>query len=468
MNSFFQKNVSFPNRIKRGLAYIAAGFLRFTLRLLGRKASSFPGSIAQKIYPGFLSDACFGREVVVVTGTNGKTTCAHVLTEMLRKSGRAVVTNDSGANMEDGLISSLSEQQSELIKEDPILVFEIDEAWLSKLTSKLKPGIIVVLNLFRDQLDRYGELTRTRELIKEGIEASGKDCRLVLCADDPLVASLALDSKRQTLFFGMSLQAMKPFDPAKTHLSDAKTCPDCSGNLEYDSIAYAHLGAYHCPSCKLRRPEADLIFTPVEDGSANEAIFQMAGTEERAVPGITGEHNLYNISAALLAATDLDADFQEAISVLPHLKPTSGRMETLDFGHQGQACVILVKNPVAMEQAVKYAIDQKDAARILLAINDYENDGRDLSWLWDIPFEELLAQFGDGLREIVCSGRRAEEIALRLYYTGMNTDKLTTIQDPAEALAYLNEKTQKDEHVYILPNYTAMLKIQAELNRTGR
>lgn len=469
MNSFFQKSVSFPNRVKRGIAYCTAHILRFALRLLGRKASSFPGSVAQKIYPGFLSDACFGREVVIVSGTNGKTTCSHVLAEMLRREKRAVVTNDSGANMEDGLISSLCEQSRELRKEDPVLVFEIDEAWLSRLSPRLKPGIIIVLNLFRDQLDRYGELTRTRELIREGIAAGGKDCRLVLCADDPLVSSLALDSKKQTLFFGMDLQAMSDYDPAKAHLSDAKSCPDCTGSLEYERVAYAHLGAYRCLRCGFCRPEPDLSFAPAGDGGASsQALFRTSEQEGSAAVGIPGGHNLYNISAAFLAALDLEIDFQEALSVLPELRPTSGRMESILFGEGGSANMILVKNPVAMEQAVQYAINQKNANRILFAINDSENDGRDLSWLWDIRFEERMPQLGEGLREIVCSGRRAEEMALRLYYAGIPEGMLRTIADIPEAVRYLQNQTREGECVYLLPNYTAMLKLQEELKSCRR
>ena len=465
-NSFFQKRVSMWDRFRRSLALHSAKLIRFMLIKLGRNATSFPGVVASKIYPKFLSDACFGRMVVFVTGTNGKTTCAKILTEIMQVNNRVVVSNSSGANMEDGLISTLVENDRQVVEEDPIIVFETDEGWVANLSKKCKPAMIIVLNFFRDQLDRYGELNRTREIVKQGINKCTSECHLILCADDPLVASLALDTGKEASFFGLKEEQMQ-ITKEKQTLVEAAHCPDCHEPMIYERVSNAHLGDYHCSSCSFKRPTPNLSFAPRE-GMGNLLTIEMEDYKLDAELGIAGQHNLYNASAALLAAIHLDADFETSVAALAKMKAGFGRMEAFSFDSGKKCPVMLVKNPAAMGAALQHILKENHSQHILFSINDQANDGKDLSWIWDIDFEEFLKKADDKIDRLLFSGTRAAELALRIYYAGFPLEKIKLCKNNDDAVNSLLEQMEENETAYILPNYTAMLELRPMLEQLSK
>ena len=464
---FFTRNPGLLGRLRRWLALCAGRTIRFISLKSGRSASALPGGVALMIYRDFLQDICEGREIVMVSGTNGKTTIVHTLSELMRAEGREVFANDSGANMQDGLASSLLARRREIkTAQNPLFIFEVDEAWFPRLTRFLKPQVCIVSNFFRDQLDRYGELDHTRELIREALEQCPEYTGFVLCADDPLCASLSEVGKTRSRFFGMDAQAMQPFQDDL--LLESRRCPICGEDLTHSVTAYAHLGEYHCAHCGFTRPVPDFSFYPdAEEGAEGLALFHSAGEEGTKLRfGIPGLHNLYNAAAAVLGAVQLGVKQESWLKVLPQVRPVSGRMEKQKLKGRDLS-VILIKNPVGAEQAISYIKSDKQIKALYLLLNDREQDGCDVSWIWDIDFEVLASGLLNQVRLIFLSGSRAADMALRLVYAGVDENKLRLMDTVDETLLTAVNSLEPDEKLAILPNYTAMLHLRERLLALG-
>jgi UDP-N-acetylmuramyl tripeptide synthase len=448
---------------------IAAGRLAsFGLRLLGRGATSLPGKIALTIDPGLLGRLTRGRQVFLVTGTNGKTTTVRMLCTILRDHGSLVITNPSGANLDSGLTTTLLGQIRDLRRSarpstarpsadrQAALVFEIDEAFFGKLAAQLNPSVCVVTNFFRDQLDRFGELQHTRDLIARGLAAS--QARIVLCADDSLCASLGRDRGAAPFYFGMSTESMQqqPDDA----IQESQFCTFCGGRYQYEGMAYGHLGRFHCPDCGYARPEPDLTFAPQghSDRSLPVSFSWQENLADVDIP-IPGLHNGYNAAAALSAAIAAGLPFAASVAALEQSQAAFGRMERFAVGDK-DVCLILVKNPVGMDRALDFVARTQDRGGMMVLLNANDPDGRDVSWIWDVHFEHHLPEGRIGV-----SGVRCHDMALRLQYAGKNAADLSINPDHLVLFDHLLTECPTGRCLYILPNYTAMLALRADLAR---
>jgi lipid II isoglutaminyl synthase (glutamine-hydrolysing) len=450
--------------IRSALAIGLGRCLSLGLRLLGRGATALPGKAALTLDPQLLARLTARRQVFLVTGTNGKTTTVRILCALLRQQGYTIITNPSGANLDSGLATTLLDNLR-LLRRPPVdpgaaarlaLVFEIDEAFFGKLAARLNPTVSVVTNFFRDQLDRFGELQHTRDLIAKGLDASR--AKVVLCADDSLCASLARGRESDTLFFGIAASALQPRSADAIH--ESAFCTFCGSRYEYDGMVYGHLGRFRCPGCGFARPEPDLAFLPADlDGKALSLNLNWRGQTAQAILPIPGIHNGYNAAAALLAALAAGLPFEPSVAALARAQAAFGRMERFRVEDR-EVCLILVKNPVGMDRALDFVAAAPDAGGVMMLLNANDPDGRDVSWIWDVHFEHHLPQGRIGV-----SGQRCHDMALRLYYAGKKPEDLMTDPAHAELFDRLLADCPPGRCLYILPNYTAMLALRADLAR---
>lgn len=401
-----------------------------------------------------------GQAVFLVTGTNGKTTTVRMLCTILQQHGLTVITNPSGANLDSGLTTTLLQHSSVLRRKAKknarlALVFEIDEAFFGKLAAELSPSVCVVTNFFRDQLDRFGELQHTRDLIAKGLAES--KTQAVLCADDSLCASLGHGRPEPTRTFGLCDDAMTG---AGDDVQESAFCTFCGARYRYQGIAYGHLGRFRCPDCGFGRPLPELVFCPLKQ-SARSLSVRFTWRDESTVVElpIPGLHNGYNAAAALTAALAAGLPFASSAAALEHVAAAFGRMERFAVGAR-EVCIILVKNPVGMDRALDFVARAEDAGGVMMLLNANDPDGRDVSWIWDVHFEDHLPA---GL--IGVSGVRCHDLALRLYYAGKQPDQLDTDTDHLALFDRLLEACPAGRCLYVLPNYTAMLALRADLAR---
>ncbi len=466
MASVFRARLPLIDRARASLAIQTGRALTFFLRSLGRGATALPGKVALTIDPQLLKRLTAGRTVYLVTGTNGKTTTVRILCSVLEALGTPVITNPSGANLDSGLTTTLLDHLSLLRRPtagegDLAIVFEIDEAFFAKCARDLQPTICVVTNFFRDQLDRYGELAHTRDLIAKGLNDSS--AQIILCADDSLCASLARGREDRCVYFGLDPQVMTRGESGS--VTESMYCTFCGTRYQYRAHAYGHLGDFSCPGCGFAHPHPDLSFAPivvaeqpVSDESQMLRFYYQCEmtTAELAIPGI---HNGYNASAALLAAIIGGQPFIEAAAMLENARAAFGRMERFKVGTK-EVCLILVKNPVGMDRALDYVSHASDYGAAMLLLNANDPDGRDVSWIWDVDFEKTLLP-----GQLAVSGVRAADMALRLQYAGKDPVELTVSSDRMALFDQQLELCPTDRCLYILPNYTAMLDLRAQLTK---
>lgn len=457
----FGSTLSTSQRLRGHLAVAAGRVSRRMLRLLGRGATALPGNLALRIDPGLLRHLTADRQVFLVTGTNGKTTSVRVLCDILRAAGRTVITNPSGANLGSGLTTMLIAHTRELRKSrsggPPLsLVFEIDEAYFAKLAADLNPQVCLVTNFFRDQLDRFGELQHTRDLIARGL--AGTKATAVLCADDSLCASLGREQPERSLYFGMDTAGMQP--PAEAQSQESVFCPFCQTRYDYQAIAYGHLGAFSCSGCGFARPRPDLCFqVSRSDQLSQDLILTYQDQPAEARLSVPGVHNAYNATGAVLAALAAGLPLETCLTALGQVEAAFGRMERFQAGDR-EVCLILVKNPVGMDRALEFVGQADDYGGMMFLLNANDPDGRDVSWIWDAAFEEYLP---DG--PLAVSGQRADDLALRLYYAGRPADSITVNPDVVTLFDQVLSGCPAGRCLYILPNYTAMLDLRAHFVR---
>ena len=428
-----------------------------------RPAANFPGKIALYVDPRLLANlrGKLTRGSIMVVGTNGKTTVTNLLADVLEGSGVRVVCNRTGANLDSGVSTALLHA-----KEADWGVFESDELWLKKMTPQLKPTYVLLLNLFRDQLDRCGEIDRIQDSIVEALAASPETI-LVFNADDPLCATIAkraseLPGRERTrqIAFGVS----ESMGLAQNTVSDATMCQLCSSMFEYDFRQYGQLGAWHCPTCGFSRPALDFAAQNVELGE-RELSFDIArpqpnaGESAPARPiraAFSGAYMVYNLLAVGVAA-DLVGCGNDAIqAAIESFDPKNGRLQR--YSVEGRSILLnLAKNPTGFNQNLK--IIEKDASPKAVAffINDKEADGRDISWLWDIDFEELSRQEGC---VVFAGGIRGNDMQVRLKYAGIPSKVVKSTQEFLDELA----KLPHEMNAYAIANYTALPSVKSALD----
>ena len=428
------------NRFKFFLSLIIAKFLYLGLKITKLSSgTSFIGMLVLKICPDFLTYAnnYIQNSKINVTGTNGKTTTSGLITHLLRSNGNFVINNSMGANMLTGVVNALALQINPFQKAD-YSVIESDEAYLEKIYDKFDANYLVVTNLFRDQLDRYGELATTKKLIQNGIDKKN-GLQLILNADDPLVSTFKSDIN--PIFYGIKdvIYTEESLKQASS-TEEVFNCPLCGKPLQYEKKFFAQQGHYYC-DCGYKRPEPEYSAEVVLHKT--HSVIKM-NKREYTIP-LVGLFNAYNALAAIALCEELGIKGIE--NNLSSFKVAFGRSE-IKYLNGKRTLIQLIKNPIGANEVLK-TVDLD--SQILIVINDNYADGRDVSWLWDAEFEFLKG----AKREIIVSGIRAYDMALRLKYAGVENIKI--IPKIKKAIDYTGKTA--DNNITILPTYTALLKI---------
>jgi UDP-N-acetylmuramyl tripeptide synthase len=442
------------------LTIVIAKLILKVSRWFGRGGgSALPGLVAERIDPGIGSK--LARRLrdgsIIVTGTNGKTTTVKVLSKILADAGEQLVVNRAGSNLSRGIVSALIEHASwsgHFAQTRGL--FEVDEAAMATVAAMVQPKAIVVLNLFRDQLDRYGELNTTAQLLGKGIAAT--TAQLYLNADHPLVASLAAyAAPAQVNYFGV--EAVPTTKLAHDVTADSNNCPVCGRALDYSRNFFGHIGHYSCPEGHFSRPQptytaANLTLEP------ERGRFTLSAKDHESLPLTINLPGLYNVYNALAAASvTLGIGVASPASIAQSLEVVEGafgRVEKLAV--KGRTLyLLLVKNPTGFNQVIQTFLLQEKQQNLLICINDNFADGRDVSWLWDVAFEELEPQN----HHIAVAGLRATDMALRLKYADMATTSITP--NAKKALNQFIAQLPEGGTGYIIPTYTAMLVLRKQL-----
>jgi len=434
-------------------------------RRAGRGGTSLPGKLLLRMEPGAVGPlaARLSNGSAVISATNGKTTTAAMVASILEHGGHTLVHNRAGANMAGGIAGTLLEAAGPrgTIAGDTGL-FEIDEFWLDQLVPQIRPRALLLANLFRDQLDRYGELDTIADRWA-GVVAEVQDTTLVLNADDPLVADLGRD-RAGVVFFGVEDPAMAL--PGMQHAADSKHCRRCGAPYVYEHIFLGHLGHYHCDACGATRPAPSVAAERVVlDGlrGARVRIRLPEATIDVRLP-LPGLYNVYNALAAAALTSALGAPPADIVAGLEAVAAAFGRAETVRIaGHD--LLLLLVKNPAGANEVLRTLALEDGEHDLLAVLNDHTADGRDVSWVWDADFELLAGR----LRHVTCSGTRAAEMALRLKYAGVPEERLTVEPSLSAGLDAAVAAVPADgpNRLVAIPTYTAMLELRRELVARG-
>jgi len=420
--------------------------------------STWPGHLAVSLQPNFTRELLRQNKnlkIVVVAGTNGKTTTTKLLTTILESENIQTFRNEEGANLLNGIASSLVRNASFSGKLPfDAAIFEVDENALPSVLKQVTPHTILLLNIFRDQLDRYGEVHAVAEKWKKALKNLPEDTIVIANGDDPQINFIAQKAELQSFFFGVSGELMK--NTHASHDVDSIYCPQCAKKLEFSKYAYSHLGDYKCSFCDFARRDV-ITFTNYFNK----------------IP-LKGIYNRYNINAALLTVNQaFSIPIATALESLKSFKPAFGRQEQIEYKERN-VFMLLSKNPTGFNQSLSIVTDDSDKKTVLLVLNDQIPDGRDVSWIWDIDIDEII---GKDLK-IVISGERAYDMALRLQYelkdpestkndTSSSFSKNMYIyENLEEAVEFAIESTPQGKTLYILPTYSAMLDIRKIL--TGK
>lgn len=425
------------------LILIGKLFSTFSLLFNAGSGSTWPGHIALSLNPDFIRDLLttnYNLQTILIAGTNGKTTTGKLIQTILEKNGKKVFQNKAGANLLNGIASSLilNSNLSGKIEKD-FAIFEIDENTLPLILKEITiPNYIVLLNLFRDQLDRYGEVNIVAGKWSKAIKQLNNKTTLILNADDPQIAYLALHLRGVNVnYFGIDA---KNKTEKVQNAQDSTYCPNCGKKLIYDSVYFSHLGNWHCENCGFKHPQKTFTSSPIYP--------------------LPGAYNEYNTNAAVLTTQKIGIENKYINSALQNFKPAFGRQEILHvYGKNVQ--IFLSKNPTSFNESLK-TIANLNAKNLLLVLNDRIPDGRDISWIWDIDFDVVEDLHGS----ISVAGDRAYDMALRLKYEDMRVEDKQIYTDLEDAVFSTLQATPKSETLYILPTYSAMLEVRKIL--TGR
>ncbi|HEV3232941.1 MAG TPA: MurT ligase domain-containing protein [Candidatus Dormibacteraeota bacterium] len=447
------------------LAVAAGRLTAATVRRLGRGGgTTLPGRVSA-VFDGRVVEKLGARLTqgsLLVTGTNGKTTTASLLRSLTAAAGHRVVANRAGANLVSGLASALVQDGRGSAAPAEIGVFEVDEAVLPAAVEALVPRVVVVTNLFRDQLDRYGELESSAAAIGAGLAALPAAGHVILCGDDPAVAWLGRNLRAQVHYYGL----MDPAQGTTTlpYAADARFCPGCGQPFDFHRVYVGHLGEYSCPTGDFKRPDLDLRADHVEFTGLERQALTVSGLGlNRAVLEVplSGLYNAYNILAATGAALLAGVPDSAIAPTLSSFSPAFGRLERVAV--EGRTVhLMLAKNPAGFNEVLRASRLLGGARNYIVAVNDRIADGRDISWIWDVDFELLAAA-----DHVVLTGDRALDMRIRLKYAGLALERMTVAETPAAAVDQALALVPAGEELFVLPTYTAMLDLRAELVRRG-
>jgi UDP-N-acetylmuramyl tripeptide synthase len=403
--------------------------------------ATWPGEIALRIHPRILrilsSEA---RHVILVAGTNGKTTTVKMIETILARNGKTVCRNASGANLDNGIVSALlADMKWNQHFRAAYFIFEVDEATLPNVLKDLTPEIIVLTNLFRDQLDRYGEVDTIAEKWLVALGGVERQTDVIVNSDDPHLAFIGSNIFAKVRYFGLEDPSL--FLSTMQHATDTIYCPNCGARLTFAGVYFSHLGKWACGNCSFVPPKEDI--TAADFTSPLEGVY-----------------NIYNTLAAALTAQTLGIGKSDIREALAHFTPAFGRMETVVVDGK-RIKILLSKNPTGFNESLRTVSASVDKGPVLLVLNDRIPDGRDVSWIWDVDFEEFTKY-----PRYVLSGDRVFDLALRLKYAEINPKKTVIVESLGEAIDAGVKAVKKNEVLWILATYTAMLEARKIL--TGR
>ncbi len=455
--------------LRLSAALIVAKATAAGIRVAGRGGgTSAPGLVADRVDGQLLRKLTerLDHGTVMVAGTNGKTTTSRMIADILEAAGMPAVHNRSGSNLVRGVVSAFAGQAR--LTGSPggtVGVIEADEAALPQLLERVAPRVLLLNNLFRDQLDRYGELDAIARKWRPAVERLGPETTVVVNADDPTLAALTADIQARVVRFGMNEQRHRL--ETLSHAADAASCRRCGSDLAYHALYVSHLGEWYCPNCGNARPALDVAGSEIELRGV-ESLDMCVTVGGEAVPvhvGVPGLYNAYNLLAAVAVAREMGVEMPVIVGAMNAFRSAFGRIERVEYRNR-TLTLALVKNPVGFNEVLRMLTAETGGLEVptLIAINDLYADGRDVSWLWDVDFELLAAGGGP----LGTTGIRGADMANRLKYAGIPEERLTRYPDGlATALDAFVEGIPEGANGYILPTYTAMLQIRKILADRG-
>lgn len=448
-------------------AAVAAGQIAAVLsrRLHMGGGTTVPGHVVRLLDPRAVTSIAgmIPRGAIVVTGTNGKTTTTRMISTVLHAASLRVMHNRSGANLMTGITTTLINHSTLLGHPTAdVGLFEVDEATFPAAVEGLQPRVVVVTNLFRDQLDRYGEVDYVSNIWKKSLAGLPPSSTVLLNADDPRVAALGEGLNARVVYYGIEDAALGT--PTVSHAADSRFCVRCGTPYDYEVVFYSHVGHYRCPACGHARPDPDLKVLSAELNGVEGSRLDIAGLGVRMdlevrVPGL---YNVYNAVAAAGAALIGGLEPKAIEHGISGFSAAFGRVERIKLMGR-ELFLALVKNPVGFTEVLSTILRQPGDKCVMIVINDKFADGTDVSWLWDVDFELLAARVSFA----AVSGLRAEDMAVRLKYAGVDPSLIFTESDTGKALEMALERTPEGETLYLLPTYTAMLDVRGSLAAAG-
>lgn len=431
-------------------------FVHFVLQKMGRGATTMPGRVALKVKRNILSDLSKDVKVIIVTGTNGKTTSCRIIEEGLKKAGKTYFINKSGANLITGITSSFIMNSTVTGKKKyDYAIVECDENAFREVSRYIHCDVVLVTNVFRDQLDRYGEVTHTLNAIKESVK-NLPNAVICLDADCSLTYSMSREIPNKIVTFGVDV----PFDEnAKApEISDAKYCIFCKNEYDYTYHTYGHLGGFVCKKCGYKRPQPDFSVKSVEELKQNYSVVtaDFDGDLNLVKINIGGAYNVYNAIGCAAGLSSLGIDNKTIISALETFNGAFGRMEQFSSG-DNNINVILVKNPAGFSQTMNFIKSVEEDFTLILSLNDNAADGRDISWIWDVDFCSIFEK--TNLKNLYVTGKRCYDMAVRVKYEGTGGRDIKIIENE-DYNKLVDIAVSQGNDVYIVPTYTSMMAMR--------
>ncbi|MGZ6313354.1 MAG: MurT ligase domain-containing protein [Candidatus Limnocylindrales bacterium] len=454
-----------PLTPRRFAALVAGKAAAGASRLSGRGGgTSLPGLLARRVDPGVLA-ALVGEQgitVVAITGSNGKTTTARFTAALFRAAGLPVAHNSAGANLVQG-VTSLALAAADLRgRVAPcVMVSEVDEGALPLITHEIRPRAVLVTDLFRDQLDRYGEIYAVADAFEAVARDLPVESTLCLNADDPIVAGLAPGRQGRRVMFGLALD--RDTDRI-TRAADTIRCPRCRADLAYDHVYLSHMGAWHCPACGLARPALDVAVTALDvQGLVATActIRTPSGELHLRIPQ-SGVHIAYDAAAAVAICVGMGVPLDGAAEALAQVGPAFGRLERIEAGER-RIVLGFAKNPTSFNTTLRALATEGLPRQLLVGASNTLVDGEDFAWLWDVDFESAAG----GVERVTVCGLRADELANRLKYAGVDPASMTIIEDRRAALDAALAGIEPGGTLTILAGYTPIIELREEMRRRG-
>ncbi len=436
--------------LKSKLVKVIAKSIRFVLKLLNRKATSLPGYVAYKLDKNILKELSKNTKFIFVTGTNGKTMTTHFLVSILREHYPIVLTNESGSNMVQGIITSLLDNPP---KKETIAVLEVDEANIVRIGEYLKADYVALTNIFRDQMDRFGEIYNILDKIVEGLEMM-PEAKIIANGDLPIFSYDKL-KKFEPVYYAIREGNKQQYDLDAEFNSDGILCPSCHSVLKYRTVNYSSLGDFSCPKCEFKSPEIKYEISKISSLNPDNSKFIIDNKDYDVNVG--GVYNVYNALTALATAYELGLTYEEIKRGLAKQKNVFGRQENIHI-HGKNVVINLVKNPTGLNQVIDLTLLENEPISFICLLNDNYADGLDVSWIYDSYYEKLSKL---DIRDIYVSGLRSKDMKRRLEIADL-------INEDIKEFDYENQideiiKNAKSEKVYIFSTYTAMLKLREVL-----